>query len=463
MFRIYTPIDEVLRHVYLPLTEQLAYKFINGLALDKVFENKVHINASNSAHNLSSDENGNPILKDTRCTVDMTYNHNPLDVKWPTTNFHHALAQGVALQKHKDIRPTFYDIETQTILSEFEVPSTITLTFKMNFTDRVDAHKAANMIYTKYLNGDKIYVNDLLFNYPIPDEVIGQLYGFYKLKASDTTGFLDHLKRWSGDRIVTNVNRHDPTGKKEVVIRKNISQCVAQVEYGENVLSEEKEGDSVKSYQVEFSISLQFARTSHTMLAFPPVMMNKHLPAELIPVNPDIQFRKLLPAVHPYFSHDNFLKLLRNEQKPKEDRKEVYKLPIYDPWIVPANGATKKHKQREFLTAIVTLDNITDENATTTIDLTNPGLKLAPEIITLLQDLGPLALCFTSVLNVAVYANDTALEPSSLTLNNGTELIIPNRNGYPVYRLVISENEGVPDGVINRVRVIEYDVVAHRQ
>lgn len=465
MFRVTSQVRDVISHIYLPLTEQITYKFLNGLGLDKVFENKVHINSVASSHNKSSDENNNPIITDTRCTVNMEHSNNPLGTKWETTTFNHAIGMGIPLRKFGDHRPTFYDLETQTTLTELEVPSTVTLNFEMNFIDRVDANETANKIYTAYIDGDKFYINDLLFNYPVPEDIYTQLYGIYKLKTSDPSDFLDHLNRFSDGRIVTNVNRHDPQGSKQIVVRKTLHQSIAQIDFSEDMPSANKEGDSVKSYTVSLSITLQFSRTTMMMLSFPPVVLNKHLPKQLIPVHEDGQYKPVKSAVHPYFSFDKFNEYMENEKA--NDVKEVVRLPWYDPWKVPTDQAPKLFNQQEFLTAIITLDDITNENGTTVIDLedlvSDDDMGLAPQVIDVLKDLGPSALCFDSLINVAVYVNDVPLEPSSLTLDGGTVLTIPNRHTYPVYRLVISENGGIPYGVIDTARVIRYDIVTNRQ
>lgn len=499
MLRQTSPVRDVVSHVFVPVTQQLVDKFLTELGLKEIFDNKVYINSDSTASSTSTNDDHNPKLKENKISVNMSYNLNPMTLKWPTATFNHVLGGPNFLNNEHDIIPVFYDILTQTTLVERESPANIEMTISMDFVDRVYATEAVNRLVTMYTNGEKIIVSDLAYNYPIPAPIYTTIYGLYKYLGNDVVNltaanivsyygsflvgpdvildasnaatyvdtqqeirkddFVTYLSKFSGGRIGTNVNRHVPNGKKELVVKKNNAQVIAQIDYDGGKSDAIGNNQSADIYRVEFALTLQFSRCNMMHLSYPIVVQNQMISEELVTVDPKGSYRKPNED-HPYFSINLYKRLMEGNRVVAP---EIVNIPWYDDWKLGTSSPLRKFGFREFLTVALTLDNVGVENGTSVIDITTDlPYALIPEILDLYALHGADCLDYESPVFIGVYANDFQVETDELEFD-GTTLTIHRQDINPVYRLVFAEYIGDPNAAISSLRVLNYDIIAKRQ
>lgn len=461
-------VDDLMRCMFHPLGEQIVSKMVKELHLGPVFGNKVHYKSDKSHSSLSSDENNTVLLEENRLTVELVPNMNPFAIKWETSTFAHGMHGYSSKSKIYERKPFFHDEQTQVTLTEREVPANLALNFTMQFVDSVAAHATANKILSTYTNGEKIIIDDLRYEYPLPEGIYLYLLGFWKLKnGGSADGWLEHLSNMSGGRISTNINRFAvETSERQLVVRKNLGDVLGQMDFTAEKPESASTDQSTDKWLIEFSITVQFSRAHMVDMVYPIHMMNQQVPAELLVVDKELAYVPPEDS-HPYFANDKYLAVMRGEISVPE---KPVMIPWYDDWTVPEGSALPKLNYKPFLSIAFTLDNLVDVNGDplpdgeTVIDLENLPVSLVPEIITALQTQGEQSLYFTQAINVSVYSNDYPLEPASeLILENGTILRVSNRNPYPTYRLILSEYIGKPYGTLNPFRVANATIVASLQ
>jgi len=497
MLRLTSPVRDVVSHIFVPITHQLIDKFLSDLGLKKIFDNRVYINSDSTGSSTSENDDHNPKLKENRISVNLSYNINPMTVKWPTATFANILGGPNFLYEEHDKIPLFLDLITQSAVVEKDVPANVELTISMDFTDRVHATEAVSRLTTLYTNGEKILISDLAYNYPVPADIYTTIYGLYKMVNNDTVlltaenveayygttlvgpdevltadnastyigteqeikkaDFLDYLVQYSGGRIGYNVNRHDVGGKKEIVVKKNNAQVIAQIDYDGGKSDAIGTNDSADIYRVEFALTAQFAKVGFLQMAYPIIIQNQLVEEGLITVNPDRSFRDPRED-HPYFSTNLYKKLMENSGVVTP---EVVKIPWYDGWT-PPHKPLRRFDYREFFTCAFTLDNVGVENGTTTIDITNDlPYPLIQDMLDLYAEYGENCLFYDSPVHIGVYVNDRQVDPSELDFD-GAILTVHRQDILPVYRLVLAEYIGGPYAAISTLRVLKYDIIAQR-
>lgn len=498
MLRQTAPVRDVVSHIFVPVTHQVIEKFLTEMGVKNTFDNKVYINSDSTGGSTSTNDDHNPKLKENRVSVAMSYNLNPLTMKWPTATFNHVLGGPNFLNTEHDIIPTFYDNRIQTTLVERESPANIEMTVSMDFVDRVLATEAVNRLVSMYTNGEKILISNIAYNIPLPKSIYTSIYGLYKhinnevvsltsdniesyygstlvgpdvvLSADNAATYVDtdqeilkddfitYINKFSGDRISYNVNRHDPQYRKELVVKKNNGQIVTQIDYEGGKSDAIGTNDSADVYRVEFNLTLQFARSQMLHLSYPIIVMNQSVQEELVTFSEIGSYREPNED-HPYFSINRYQTLLKNNRVVPP---EVVSIPWYDAWSPSDNSPLRAFGFKEFLSVAFTLENVGVVDGTTVIDLTSDlPYSLIPEITNILAEYGAACLEYEAPLHVAVYANDYQVETSELEFD-GSILTVKRQDIYPVYRLVLAEYIGGPRAAISTLRVINYDIIAKR-
>jgi hypothetical protein len=181
MLRVENVIEDVHTSILEPVTDQIVNKIVRELDIGRYVGNRIYINSDTRGGFSSADANNNPILKENRLTVNMTYNLNPWAPKYPTTTFFNLVSGTDALRYVHETKPTFMDLRTQVTLVEKEIPCDITMEFRLSFTDRVLAAAAFSKLTRLWCNGEMMFMDDLRFEYPVPERVYTYLFGTYKM------------------------------------------------------------------------------------------------------------------------------------------------------------------------------------------------------------------------------------------------------------------------------------------
>lgn len=458
-------VGEITTHCLDPVTEQAVRNFINTLGLKDVFKDNIYINTDHTSTSKTTDENHNPKLLDNRFTCQATPVLNPLNIKWPTVNSNTFVGRGTPLSNIHNVYPVYQDLKADTNLVEHNVPCSINMECSMSFKDRSVGYEVASRLHNTYRDGELLLPTDLLYDYPLPEDIYTILYLVYKLRGLNTTikddgnpyTFLEYLREYSNNKISVNVNRNTSRKGFELIVQTSCYNCLAQIEYEQDKPDIQKSNQSTDLYILNFTITIQFSRVDLLYLSYPVVINNQLVPYEYVPYDIRETYTTSDP-ISPFMAFKN-----RTDDTRQVEVSNVLQYPRYDRWVVPKNSGFKKIRYEEFFVAVLTLDL---DLPSTDIDLTGDlggGVGLRPEVITQLQKQGTASLYPYDMYNIAVYSNEFLIEPSSMTLTDGTLLSIPNRNKNRTYRLVLSVTHDVFSDVLGSSRVIKYDIISNLQ
>lgn len=439
MLDVITTIPDIFHTAIHPVSQQIMLNTLNRLGLNKHFENNINYKSIGTTISDSNDDTGAIKLKQNRIDVDLHTSSATGDQKWETTMSMHEYQQSMTYLPNNHLKPIFHEPIGQFTITEYEKPLTITMTCIMMFEDMVSAIGALQRIQSLCSYG--ILQQDLSFSYYLPAAIYIRLYELMLLTGRPKSEFLDYLDTWSGGRIDRTINRHDTTDKALSVERNRSGVIVAlECDQGEP----EPVGGSENSpdmYSVTFTLSSQISMCNMIGLRYPIVVNNNLVPREMIPIA-DSEIHTPKGISHPYFSVSNYMNLASNSDPTVKD--SPYRMPWYDNWH-PTKRKGFASRYDPFFICVVTLDDIDNPDGVTNVNLETDFVDpFIPEIIDALKEQGDKGLMFNDLINVSVFANDIIIEPTTLTLTNGVELSIPNRNHTSIYRIVLSATSFVP-------------------
>ena len=454
---ITTQITELTNHVAVPVAQQVARKLLNELRCRDIFADRLYFKGDFLAASKSTNNDNTVILKEDRATFTIEPNFNPMTTKWTTAQFQHLIGPLFSPRDIEGNRPVFKDSYTNMTLLEHQVPCSIVVRCKFTFMDRNIAYDIFSRLHTKYRNGEMFMQTDLCYDYRLPTDIYSILYYASQLRKVEPNLFVDYLSNYSNGGITLNYNRDD-NSKRELVVLRNAFQTLSQIEYDEERPAPNVTEQSPDAYDLEFTVTMQFTRPNTLILSYPIVVCNTLLPKELIPISP----MSALPPIKPkYISFDveNFV----NDLPATAMVKDEFKAPWYDDWEVPMSSGFLKLGYQPFVILAVLLDDPTNEEGVTVIDLKADfgGGRLSDDLVASLQAQEVLSTYPDSKYTLTLYSNNNIVDPELLTLTDDLILTIPNRDLTPIYHLVISERE-IPNGPHSCARVIIYDLVAKR-
>lgn len=454
-------IPDLVSRVYDPVSRQIVGHILEEISAYERFQDRIYQVSDHTAPMHTQDTNHNPMLgTEDRLTFVQNLRLNPDNLEWPSV-YHESIFSHLDDRTLKSKCPILYHWPTGSIMTEYGQPCAITLDCQMNTSDRSFAHEFLTAIYTQFDVGDLISRFNLVFDFPVPSATYTLLYMICKMEGNDPKTFFKWLQTYSLKNIGFVTNKYDES-RKQLSVRKHLTDVLTEIDCDMDQPEANVNEQSVTSYRVNFSITLQFMRPVCVYLMYPIVVNNQMIPGEAVTTDSEEQYG-LPSGISPFFdeqSYRDFLASRREDTSYKQIR--TIKVPWYDNWICPLESPVRQFDYFPFLSIVFTLDNWNDPDAETVIDLNDLGedVNLDSEVLEEIKEADYNLLNFDGKYHIAVFVDDIMAEPTSLRLDeDNTTLHVPNREIHHVYRLVLSVNREILLDQFEEWRVFNIDII----
>lgn len=427
---------ETMTHVIYPISEQLSERLLDTLRIRNIFDNNIYYNADDVSVSKTSDSKHRAKLESDKCLIGVDYSLNPQDARWSMTNFSHTSAHGISKIYQAENQPIFFDKRADILLLEQIVPCSITLTFDLQFKSKEHAYLAFDAIINRFGNSSIIEHDDIVYTIPFPHQMLLALNRLYKMREfDDPLTFVEYLKAGSRKSISYEKNRYGTD--TEIVILKNQFGILSEVTLGVNKPEAVMRNKLPAYFSVPFTYYLQFSRTNMLGLYFPSVIDNKLVTVDNIP-NPGRVHPSLDDVIGVDIPAQAYIYARYVDVYPHT----IVRFPYWDDWVIP-KGANMKGNYKPFFVGALTLDIDIDAGITSsTIDLINDfpdEFKCHQVIIDALSIQGEAAFKFDGLINISIYANDTRIDESLLSIDENLVITIDSTIKHRRYHLVLSE------------------------
>lgn len=423
-------IREIDMHIMLPIVREVIYGLIHSLGYHELFANNIFFKTQYSETSNTGDEDLNPMAVTDRlvCNVRSPLNHT--QTKWDANSGRNAFQHGYMTTNMYNHPPVFLDPKAQIRVYEDYVPTSIQVDCEATFLHQSNAEQLLQTLYKRFAGENNIYNKDIVYDYPIPWDIIELLAIFYKYKSNPEQPTLgEYLKTHFGAHLSVLKNRDDPS-KFELIIKHLDMRTIVSVSVNDEMPSVDKKGRRARSLSIQFAVFIQFGRPINMRIHYPLVIDNKPIDKSLVPRQMNGEFVYLEGT-------------MRN--KAQDDFRKYYpgytyalQVPMEDNWYLPSNSGVYKDGFRPFVICLMTVS--ADED--TIIDLTQPlvfDYTIADWILPIISKYTNLSIRNEAHFSVAVFSNILQVDASMLELTEDLKLRIKCRDTSKVYHLVISE------------------------
>ena len=466
-----TTINEIYTHIHEVIAEEVCRKMIQQLGLKDLFRNHLYFGSEVAGPSRSYNEKRLPILHENAFRCNIKYSTNPFGLKWDSLTPGQHLDPALHNRDWLRSPPIFKDTDHSIELVERYLPCNIELDCSMIFTDRVHAFDVMNRFTATYIRGELIMLNDLSYDYRLPNEVLNRLCKLGQLLELKHGTYMDWLHACSNGQIQRIVSQRQNNRHAEIVVKKHQFESLAAVDYVPDSPEFASLGTSMDTVTLKFTITIQFGRVNMLYLYYPIVVNNHLVPDSMVTVDPQDAYGGFYPLLkQTYTGLDAAYQLQKCLQS------HPARNPWYDNWEVPRYSSIKADQCREFFIGVFTLDR--DENDCceacrcpechkryTAIDITEgfDQYMLAPDVLKWFQEHPDKALNTESKYSLTVFKGGIQLDPSMLAFD-GKILKVPNCKGVrEIYRLVIAATTREITPWINTLLVFKFDIVASRK
>ncbi len=429
MLAMLSSVPYQVEHIYNPVSTQIVLNYLDRLGLKTIFGDNLLLVSDHQAHTSTENADNKPTLgTEDKLTYTVTTSMNVADLEFGEhgTNNFSPLSEGT----WQNIRPVFFDDETKTVLRIFSTPMIINLECVANFKLRSVAYDFLSCVLNNLRSTQEYQVNEVFFDYQIPTHILSLLYVVFKMSGNTPELFRSYLQLRSANRIGVAVNKHQPE-RTAAIIREHLTSVITKVACAQSQPEANKMEQASTSYRVNFSIKVQLRRPDMLMLHYPPVVRNRLLPKEYILIKPE-QIKPSPNAPSPFIAEQHYRQLLDSQWNIPIS---AVRMPWYDIWDLPANSFMPYLHYSPILSMLVLLDDEVDQQASTTIDLTQLGeVKLVQSVLDGLQEEDPFN--FGSKYHLCLYHNNDLVDYKYLTWEY-PNLTIKNRKITGTYRVIL--------------------------
>lgn len=454
---------ELDSHVIVPISKQLIFNLIREMGYDNIFKDKVYFQNDFLTDSEHGKDDGTAYINDNRVVVVIKPVLNPTAVKWAPNTSNYRMGAGYS-PYDLSTNPVFCNKSINCIVRESLIPCTIQLEIKFVLLSRSNAYDLLNRLYTKYATGEMIIVNDIVYEYKVPDDIMSLIYHLYKMsmphganKEEYLSNFMRWTKEYSANKMMLVYNRHI-SDRKEICIRKNGFQMIGQIDLSSDSPDANKNNQSTKNYEISLVYTFQFNRPAALIADYPVICNNELVPDVFLSYDLKDKYKKYPMPINHYMDHvkDSF-KIV------PDGYEQIIRLPWYDDWKVPVHAGLYRFGYIPFLLQVFTLDDIDNPEGITEINLEDgfDEYELTDHVLKSIKDLGGDALLPWGKFMVQVFANDDLVDPSMLVFD-GSKLIIKNRDYTKQYHLILSKREG-DYGINQTKRVWICDLIVRRK
>lgn len=431
-YRVEAPGVNILNTV----TQQVVTGFLDELDLFRYFKDSVYIVNAFSSNSQYDDGSGSPTLNKDRCDVEVSYIIDKSQVPWPVDTPYTTTAYGLRSTKKGNHTPILIDEESGILIEHYTVACGIDMSFTLNFQTYDDATKAFDALQQRYKGSLINTPYDISFSYPVSMGMLKYLTAVFEAK----TGYQDKtLLDYIDDKKVTEISFDirksqltDENADKELMIRCQQLQCLAQVTMDQKEPDAVRVGQLPDSFTISFSMVFQFGRPDLVVVHTPISVDNTVLPYTL--------FENLIINYHwsPYVGGvyqdlmcSEFMKRGYGEYGYSS---QLIRIPAYDDWFT-ADAQYVYYEYRPLLTAHFTLDG-----SETTIDLKQlDDLQLHPIVLQIMKETGNKIFNYGGIFHIGVYADSLRLDQELVSIDEDLILTVKSNRPDKQYHFILSE------------------------
>ena len=423
-------IPETSSSILEPISKEVTGIVLSKLGLYSFFKNNIYITNDYTKASLTNDgDDHNALISKDRCDVVMATSMNPTEMKWDINSFKYTQAYGVVGVRDKSLRPVFCDPIADVQLVEHQLPCTMTLEFSLKFKNREAAFMTISAINNTSLKDSVINYHDLVYEYPLGNDLATSLQQIYALRAPSLTNpdFYTYLK-YNSQNAIQKIQQR--TGNLiQLVIKRQDIQAYGVLEYNQNTPQVQEQDNGIDRFVVDFTYTIQFARPDVLRLYFPVVIENQLVPNWLL----RFQQPNYLATVYGFFQERSMTAYLRSQLS---NIPVVVRLPEYDDFRPPQQPAIAAGFAEIFNSAL-----LLETTGPTTIDLNNlgPEISLNPTALQIILLHGQEIFATTGLFNITIYCNGLAVDPSLVSIDTTGVVTLNMTNTSRRYHFSISE------------------------
>lgn len=428
-------IPELMTHVVQPVIEQTVRAVLIDLGLRHYFDDNIMIIAADQALSDTSDGTHNARLSVDRCNVTYSVNFSGTENKFDTSAFRFTQAHGYFGKDKYEYRPIFFDREADILLTENQVPCTVTMEFNLQFKNNKErAYLTSTAITNKQSQNTVVVPHDLYYDYPLSVLLLKYLYTLYKNKFPDKQMSFEHYLQ-AGTKKNISFLKSKTTKDSELVIKKTQINALGFLEYSQSEPEVEKEEQYADRYNVNFNYTLQFARPDMLRFYYPIIVNNKLVPEYMVRAG-DQTFVPTITGLQNEMVIANYARDLFA----KRETLPPAKIPYYDDFIIPNNS----HLNLTDFTPLMQEAFLLDEGPVTIVDMKDVGTyQYNPVILDIIKAHGNDIFDIRGLFNITVFANNVAVDPSCLSIDQDLLISVRMTSKHKVYHYVLSENTNI--------------------
>jgi hypothetical protein len=447
MIEKHIAVKDVFHTGHVPIAQQLVNSILHKLELKKYFEDRITIESLGTTIVGPTYPQSDLEVNESGVIAEVTFGRpSPGSTTDSVASAaSHQEAFGSISGNHKLLN-VFHDPTYKFRMVEYEKPFQIRMNMRITITDIVNTVDCISKVQSLMDNGIMTYNVD--YGYYLPFDAYGSLYLLHKMGYPDQSTFTDYLTENSGGAIKKIHNRHD-TKDVALFMNRKKTGLLAKLTLDDENGSPEGQGKSPDRYVLNISVESQLAMVTMLGLAYPPVVYNKMIPANLAPIKDEVP-QDSESVSHPLRNIDDF----RNAIKYAFD---AY-FPIINPWYDKFRPSLPPHMV-VLVSNIILLDDEENEDGVTTLPLEAAfGDKLGT-LFELTKTLGSKVLAYSTPVHIGIYQDNVLMEPEEIVYDVDTISITTGvRDLTKTYRLIIAFNPAAT-GTPEEMRTMHYDLI----
>lgn len=465
MYSHVEPIPEISTSVLEPVAEQVVRYIISRIGFSDIIGNNIMFEGTNETTSKTTDDQENRVLTSNKLICNVSNIMSPKDTPYDMLNSAHITSEGYVLSKVLDNFPIFSDSINKLFIFSLDRPGAIQLECTFHFKDRTTAYELGNRMFTIFQNGATIPTIELMFDYPIPEQMLVSMFTIYKMTEfykNPANNFIDYLREGSNYHITLKSNKFFPD-TRQLVVQRTLKHSLIKIDFTDpNVNAEKKEKAPIK-FTNQMTITVQFSKPADMIFQFPIMVNNELVPYQLIPshavppqppllVYPEIHINNFFKQVNAssiwwclqFWSKDVLLDIKNpNEWMSKlieawvHSRKDwIYRVPKYDNWHPPAQPRFPSNAYNPIVIFIVQIDPVDGVLRLHLYNDVKPATGVSTEVIDYVRD-NPEDIFFPGLkFLLSVYRDDNLLDMSQVSIA-GDWLIIQTNKMHAVHRVAI--------------------------
>lgn len=388
--------------------------FPEGAYLDFVGRTEASLNKDSALDNFD-----NKNFFDTSATATLIVKEDPI--------LERSLEASVV---RRDNNPIFRDVTCQTFVRPVYQPTKMTLTFKMKFTDEVQANRFRDDTWARATMQVHQQIHEITYHWQIPKSFLVVLFEIYKLKETiDRVG--DNFALWLRECFDPRVDTVTNLAGKEatLIVPEDQVRVLGWYDFT-GVADEPTYNKDTGVWELEWSYNLVYDKPVEASMTYPLVIRQQLLGAPFRPTRGDYKLSDL--DLNPNKVNYLFSGWTNTWQVPKGIADRRY--PDFDTWY-PENGV------EGCLQLWIGLTTIPEDNRQDLLSIDELGLHKLSDVARdfIMSDREYVCQVNRSLFDIGVYSNNVRAMDSQITLTaDGMIQAIAPISMQPVYHVVVS-------------------------